>query len=674
VSGPATWAGLVARVASLVTVLALPLFAGYLFTDRILWAGLLAMICVVAAEIAAAFGARGIGAGLGAAGWPLAAFVAWNIVAAVFGVYVHASLVALLGLVSCLAVLALFASLFQDRSWRRRGWMVVVVAGVIEGIIGLRDWTQTLIAQGDASWRIFGTMFNPNVLAGYLLAVIPAAVVVLVWTWHGAAQEQERPRLGLIGAGFAVIIVCSALLLTGSRAGLLGALLGAGVMGLLVPTRISRRWIVAAAIGLVVLMALAPPVRTRLLSATTQSNSAIFRWYTWKGTVHMIAARPLLGFGPGCFEHAYPRYALVGFTRMAHQTPLQIAAEAGVPALLFAAAGVMLIGRALVRTARAGGSAGLEAAAGLGALAAVGLQNMADYTWYVPAVGMTLSATVGLGLAAGRAAEGAGGVAGAAPTRRRLHWIPVVLGLVVIVGCIVGLRAQALANRGRALMAQGRYSIATGWLRRATQVDPLDADIWEDLGQAAAGAGRIGSAVQARLRAAELNPNKAGNYLALAHLYDALGDGRSALRAAEQAVTVHPNWPRAYVVLAQLQAEQGMMEKALRTWRALERVYQSPVGRYQAIEEVTDFSYAYAWLALGREAERAGDVTTAADYYQRAADLAGEFARIRRQREEALRLLGRFDEAEVEEAERMRDEALRALERLSGEREERDER
>lgn len=667
-------AGVIARVATLAMIIALPLFAGYLFTDRILWAGLLAMICVVAAEIAALLGARSIGVGLGVAGGPLTAFVAWNIVAAGFGEYVHASLVALVAFISCIAVLALCATLFQDRSWRRRGWITVAAAGVIEGVIGLRDWTQTLITQGDASWRIFGTMFNPNVLAGYLLAVTPAALVVLVWAWHRAAEDQERPRLGLIGAGFAVIITGSALLLTGSRAGLLGALLGAAVMGLLTPARIRRRWIVAAALLLVVLMVLAPPVRTRLLSAATQSNSAIFRWYTWKGTVRMIAARPLLGFGPGCFEHAYPRYALVGFTRMAHQTPLQIAAEGGVPALLFVAAGVALIGWRLVRTARAGGFTGLEAAAGLGALAAVGLQNMADYTWYVPAVGMTLSATVGLGLAAGREGEEAGEVANARGAGRRLPWLLMTLGLIVILGCSVGLRAQALANRGRVLMAQGRYNIATGWLRRAIQIDPLDADIWEDLGQAAAGAGRLESAVQARLRAAQLNPHKAGNYLALAHLYNALGDGPSALRAAEQAVAVHPNWPRAYVVLAQLQAEHGMTEKALQTWRALERVYQSPVGRYQAIEEVTDFSYAYAWLALGREAERVGDVTAAADYYQRAADLASEFARLQRRREEALRLLGRFDEAEVEEAERIRDEARLALERLSGEREERDER
>src|SRR5690606_34445213 len=137
----------------------------------------------------------------------------------------------------------------------------------------------------------------------------------------------------------------------------------------------------------------------RLISATAQSNSAIFRWYTWVGTAEMIRERPLLGYGPGTFEYAYPQHAIVGFTRMAHQTPLQIAAEAGVPALLLALAAVAMIARRRIAGLRSGGMRALECAAALAALAAVGVHNLADYTWYVPAVGMSLAAILGLGLA-----------------------------------------------------------------------------------------------------------------------------------------------------------------------------------------------------------------------------------------------------------------------------------
>jgi hypothetical protein len=44
-------------------------------------------------------------------------------------------------------------------------------------------------------------------------------------------------------------------------------------------------------------------------------------------------ANPILGVGAGAFEWRYPRYASVGYTRAAHSTYLELAAEAGLPAL-----------------------------------------------------------------------------------------------------------------------------------------------------------------------------------------------------------------------------------------------------------------------------------------------------------------------------------------------------
>ena len=41
----------------------------------------------------------------------------------------------------------------------------------------------------------------------------------------------------------------------------------------------------------------------------------------------LARARPLLGFGAGTFEYAYPRYGRAGFARRAHQSYLQYAAE-----------------------------------------------------------------------------------------------------------------------------------------------------------------------------------------------------------------------------------------------------------------------------------------------------------------------------------------------------------
>lgn len=650
-----------ARASALGLVVALPLFAGFMFTDRVLSAAGIALLVLLFAALSCALGARIITRGVGAAAWPLWGFVAWLVVATVTSVYLHASLVDLVQMTACVGLLVLFASLFSNERWRRAGWIAIVAAGAIEAVIGLRDWTQTVIFQGDPSWRIFGTMYNPNVLAGYLLVVIPATVVVLALArqWDDRGGE-DRPRIGSILAGFALVVACAALLLTASRAGLLGAIFAVAVLVGGLPTRIRASWIVAAVAAMIVLVIVAPPLRERVLSATAESHSAVFRWYTWVGTADMIAARPITGFGPGSFEHAYPQFAQVGFTRMAHQTPLQIAADAGLPALALVLAAVLMIARALVRGLREGGTVTVESAAALAALTGVGVQNLADYSWHVPAVGLTLSAAVGLALAATRE--------GSEPIRPR-RWLCAAAGglaLVAMIGCAIGLRAQVLASRGEAEIERGRYQIAAGWLRQAAEVDPLNAAIRHRLAQAtaAAGPGGMQRAVQERLELARINPLDAGNYLALAELYRELGEEASAASAAKRAIEVHPIYLRAYVVLALLLEEMGREDEAMATWRAMDALYQSPVGRYQALAEVADYSWAYAWLALGREADERGDIAAAEDYYRRAAALTDEFARVQRAREEILKQIGTWDEARVREAERIRDSAERALRRI----------
>ncbi|MGI5816642.1 MAG: O-antigen ligase family protein [Armatimonadota bacterium] len=656
-SATGAWFADASRALAIALVLAMPFVAGYMFDQHVLGAAGGALLCALAACVACALGSQRVRAGLGSAAWPLAGFVAWVVVATIGSVYLHATLVSLLQMAGYVALLAIFASLFTDERWRRWTWVAIAAAGALEGVIGLRDWTQTVIFQGDPSWRIFGTMYNPNVLAGYLLVAIPAVAVVLAMAWRDTQDEPERPRLALIGAGFALLITGAALLLTGSRAGLLGAMFGAVVFAIAAPTRIRARWLVVGALALVLLVLIAPPLRNRVVQATTQSHSAMFRWHTWVGTAEMVRERPLLGYGPGTFEHAYPRHARVGFTRMAHQTPLQVAAEAGVPALLLLLAGVTMIGGRLIAGLRGDGA--VQCAAGLAALAAVGLHNLADYTWYIPAVGLTLSAAVGLALAASRDR--------AAPAAPRLPcWIGAALALVAVVACGWGLRAQLLHAQGSAMLASGRPQMAAAPLRRAAELDPLDAQIRHRLAQAVAASPFDGPvrALDLRLQVARLNPLDAGNYVAMAQLYAGLGEEQSALAAAGRAVEVHPNYARAWVVLAQLQESAGLEEQARATWRALEEIYRSPVGQFQAIDEVTDVSWAYAWLALGREAEEQGEFDEAAKYFRRAAELTGSFTRMQRSREELLRQIGTWNEAEVVEAERMQAAAERGLERV----------
>ncbi len=646
------------RIGAMALVVALPLFAGYMFVPRQLICALAVAVLALLACVGALLSRRGGQARSRAVEWTLAFFLVWLMIATTKGVGLHAGIIAVLQALGYVAFMLLWTDLFREGAWRRLGWMSIAAGGAVAGFFGLRDWTQTAVFQGDLSWRTFGTFYNPNCLAGYLVVALPAAILVLIMAWRAATSPDrpDRPRLELILAGFALLIPTLTIFLTASRAGVLGAMLGLFVLAIAMPTRIHRHWLVVAALGLVALVMIAPPLRNRMLSLATQSHSAVFRWYTWQGTADMIMAHPVTGFGPGSFEESYQRYAQTGFTRMAHQTPLQIAAEAGLPALLAALLALGLIVRELVRGLRRGGERAFGVAAGLAALAALGFQNLADYTWYIPAVGLTLSALVGLARAEALPDTDD------APRRPARLWLGLVACLLVMGGCAVGLQAQGLADRGRAALARGSYRVAGGWLGQATKLDPYDPAILEELAQALAGQGTPASAqasVRTRQRVAELCPFRAGNYLGLAWLYDALGEPESAIASARDAVYAAPNNPRGYATRARLLIADGRDDEALEVYRELEEVYHSPVGKYQAVEEASDYAYAEAWVALGREALESGEPARAREYLRDAIDEAGEYARLQRAREKTLRLLGDWDERRVAEAERL--EALAKL-------------
>lgn len=650
-----------ARLVAAALVVAMPVFAGQMFPWQTLACTLVVAVCAVVMCVGLLHRGTGVAEEVGAprdrlAEGLLVAFLGWMVLATFRTVYLHASLLALLQMASYVVFLALWRRLFAEHRTRVWGWGAVAAAGAVAGFYGVRDWTHTVIFQGDMTWRAFGTFYNPNCLAGYCLVVLPAAVVAVAHAWRAGAAPQglTRPRYELIFAGFALLLPAVALLLTASRAGVLGAGLGALVFLLGAPGRLPRRWLALAAGGLVLLVVLAPPLRTRLLQVAGESHSALFRWYTWRGTVATIAARPLLGHGPGTFEYAYQPHALTGFTRMAHQTPLQIAAEGGVPAALLLLCALALLAWKLVLSCREGGLRGVESAAGLTALAALGFQNLADYTWYVPAVGLTLSAVLGLALAA------ADGEAARARPRPWRCWSGLVLGLVVISACGVGLQAQSLAGQGRAALSRGAYTLARGWLTRAVRLDPLDAEIWGELSEALAGGGGEGNlraAVAARRRAIALCPLKSGHHLMLALLLDVLGDEEGAIAAARRSVEVGPNHPRAFANLARLLMKAGRTDEAMQVYRQLERIYNSPVGKYQAVTQTSDYAYAEAWVALGQEALRGGDRHRAADYFERAATLAGQYAAEARAQESMLRQIGAWDEMRVLDAERLAAEA-----------------
>ncbi|HVK06824.1 MAG TPA: O-antigen ligase family protein, partial [Armatimonadaceae bacterium] len=245
----------------------------------------------------------------------------------------------------------------------------VTAGALLVGVVGALEYGG---AADRAAHRTVSTFFSPNFTAGFLALTLPVAVALCV----GA-----RSLFGVVGSGAAAALGFGVLISTGSRAGIALALLGL-VLALALAVVRSVRGKGAAGVRLpwgrvaalaALLLALGFAFRAPLLgrvaaptaatapangaanggAAAPQEHSGEFRKETWKGSLAMARANPVFGAGPGTFPYTYPRYATVAWTGLAHSSYLQVASEAGFPALILAGAAGLIALLAGLRAALA---------------------------------------------------------------------------------------------------------------------------------------------------------------------------------------------------------------------------------------------------------------------------------------------------------------------------------
>ncbi len=148
------------------------------------------------------------------------------------------------------------------------------------------------------------------------------------------ANVSWRRAWWMIPAG---AITVAALAFTYSRNAWLG--LAAGTLGLvLTARRASRVALLLVAAGVLIAGASSGAVRERVRSmANPQDETIRDRVAMWRSGLAMIADHPVLGVGPGQVRVWYPHYrrpeAVRPSTGHLHNSPVQIAAERGLPAL-----------------------------------------------------------------------------------------------------------------------------------------------------------------------------------------------------------------------------------------------------------------------------------------------------------------------------------------------------
>jgi O-antigen ligase len=368
--------------------------------------------------------------------------------------------------------------------------------------------------------RVFSTFLLPSAFAGFLILSLPATLA-LAWRARGRAGRATLAGLALIQA--------AALAFTFSH----GAVLALAVGGLIVASRSHsarlRRGALVAACGAFALLLLVAWSRAERIDG--ELNPATERLENWRVAAMMIADQPLTGVGWGSFGASYSQYHRPGTnqTRYAHNTYLQLVAEAGVTAIPF----LLILLAGAWRGLGAGRSRAADAWMWLGVVAVLA-HNAIDFTLLLPSVGVPCCLLAGA-LCAGPGPPGPGRAGRAAALS---------LALLLAAGLPLAL-GREMAESARDALVEGRKAESASRMGLARRLDPLQADYPDFLVRLALEDGGLDAAALARARdlaeeACRLDRRTAHHRTTLELVCEAQGDPACALRAAQRAALLAP--------------------------------------------------------------------------------------------------------------------------------------
>lgn len=480
--------------------------------------------------------------------------------------------------------------------------------------------------------KVFGFTGNPNFLAGFLAAGFPLILSLLL----------ERGWIRIVAGGTAIVCVL-AVWVAGSKGGLLSLTLGGAFFLVWVyqtrsqrrslgrnteappgkaPPVDPRRYRVAVGGTLVVVILVAAVLHFGTFSVwnsmksslNTRGRSIGIRLVYWGSTLKMIKARPLLGWGPGCFRARYLDFQgdflaepghesfipAAGNPLYAHNDYLQLTAESGLIGLLGLVVLLVLIGRAGWRQFRCGDElqARFAAAAGAGLLAILA-QSLVSFPQYRPlgSLEFWVFAAVWSG--------GATPAVGRWTIPQRYAWLLPVLatGILLAAGWTGWRRLQAdiAFKNGQLLASRGKWAAAQRAFIRGKEWDPAHGKIWMNLGLVQFNQGQYAAAVKS-LEKSEHFARNPMVHLTLADALDRLHRFPDAVREYKRAMRLSPGNPMVKNNYAACLYAAGKKKEAVAQWQlALKR-------RPDYIDALANLSVALYALhddaAAGRLAQR----------------------------------------------------------------------
>lgn len=169
-----------------------------------------------------------------------------------------------------------------------------------------------------------------------------------------ANLQRRRTRLHVFLPAAVFVVLATGIALTAMRTVLVAFAVGAGVIAWRAATRGRARIAVSLALVLVLSLGALAVWRTRAAGALLfQDASASLRWQVLGVALERIRLHPLLGHGMDAVHRHWQEWGFPGTDMLhAHSTPVQIAFDRGLPALLLWLWLVLAFWLALTRTER----------------------------------------------------------------------------------------------------------------------------------------------------------------------------------------------------------------------------------------------------------------------------------------------------------------------------------
>lgn len=408
-----------------------------------------------------------------------------------FSLNLHSTVGELYRLTSYILILYLITQVTKKQA--RSIIVVVIAAGVLIALRGIYQWffglglTMKYLEQlkwGLPSYqyakrfilarRAFSTFLSPDMLAGYLIMVVPLA--------GGLFIDKLRGKRTTIFALITLSIILACLGLTKSLGGWL-SMLGASMIffillfkeGYIIDRkRVAKIAAIVLAAIVLVTFSIIITQRDRFIDPNDPENSITQRLYYWKSALSIIKEFPTTGTGWGNFSSVYTKYMppAAAEVRNAHNSYLQIWAETGIIGLIATAWLIFIFFSEGLEGLKVPGEKGLK----MGILAAGSaflIHNLIDYDYYISQVSFHWWAILGLTIAI------KGSYTSVDKEKHRINPSQLIIKSIVIIILLATATLMVkshLANvhfeNGLYLLSNNKNNEATIEIRKAQILDP----------------------------------------------------------------------------------------------------------------------------------------------------------------------------------------------------------